>query len=64
MEVQKSKELKNCPYLWEVSTGEYFSYVFAETPSEALEIAQTELTEIEEVTVKIICFANDIINYN
>jgi hypothetical protein len=59
-----SKALKECPYLWEVSTEDYFCYVFAKRASEALRVAELEINDLDKVKVKLICFADDIINYN
>ena len=59
-----NKEFATCPYLWEVSTEENTTYVFSETPVEALTIAQTELNTFnKEYVIKPICLADKIINY-
>jgi len=54
--------LKDCPYLWEISLEDEITYVFAENSSDALKIAEKEFNDVEEIHLKVICFANDIIN--
>ena len=58
------KRFEECPYLWKVSNGENLViFAYANTPSEALKLAEKELTKTEPITVDLVCFANDIINF-
>ena len=59
------KQFENCPYLYEISNGEEKFYAFGQTQSEALEVVINEFyhAETEKLTIKMICFANKIINF-
>ena len=57
------KRFENCPYLYEINNDDNTVYAYAETAYGALKIAEKELDESRPITVKLVCFANNIINF-
>ena len=59
------KRFEECPYLWEVKNKkeDVILYAYANTASEALRLTENEIGNNEPIQVKIVCFANDIVNF-